>query len=164
MLHGGKGSILGSEPLVIQWCLTELVLASKGTFHLGVQCWDLEYDPQATRGWSDATSARYFPFFYFIEHVSKKSVPQDRAACVTLLKIKHSPRCGADEAGRLLFLADRAASQASAELREQGLLWGHFKRHFSLRPGHPSHWIRHQLPLEAEGHAKAHPGQACPPG
>lgn len=64
-----------------------------GTFHLDIQCWNLKYDSQATHSWCGSVSVRYFQFLYFIQHGSKKSVSQDRAACKILPKIKHSPLC-----------------------------------------------------------------------
>ena len=65
-----------------------------GTFHLYFQCWNFKYGPQATCTWSGATPARHFQFLCSSGHGPKKSVLQDRAACIILPKIKYNPLHG----------------------------------------------------------------------
>ena len=57
------------------------------TFSAGVS--RTAHRPHALGG--GATSARHFQFLRFVEHVLKKPIRQDRAACIISLKIKGNP-------------------------------------------------------------------------
>lgn len=68
---------------------TELVWGFQGTFPHDVQCWDLKFGPRLE--WHGICDL--LQFLYFVEHGATKSIPQDRAACIILPKIKCSPMC-----------------------------------------------------------------------